>query len=171
MNNEIIEKIQKLKGRTAIYWDMDGTLTELRWSGYVDFAEKRPLTPILESARILSNNPNITSFVLSRLPNENKHPFWLFDESEKHKNIWLDKFAPFIKQENRVYTKTCGESGEMQLANFTDKMEFFKKLLETQKEYDNIIFVDDDARQLASCSELCKEFPKLMLIYSSEFVG
>jgi transketolase C-terminal domain/subunit len=50
------------------------------------------------------------------------------------------------------------------------KYGFFKELLENNKEYDNIVFVDDDMRHILKCSELEKDFKNFVLVHTLELV-
>ncbi len=167
MTNEItLKKILALPGKTAIYWDMDGTLAEFdRICNYPKYfyINKRPINAVLNAAKRLDENQNIDSFVLSKLP-----PIGMtYEESERTKNIWLDNHAPFIRKQNRVFTTddTILEDG-----TYFGKYGFFKNLLENNKDYDNIVFVDDDMRHIVKCSELENIHSNFILIYTLELV-
>jgi hypothetical protein len=105
LNQEILNKISNLQGKIAVYWDMDGTLAEFDCiTNYPKdfYINKRPINTILSAAKLLSGIDNVESFIISKLPVESE--FITFQESECQKNIWLDKFAPFIKKENRIFS-------------------------------------------------------------------
>ncbi len=166
MHKQSVDKIKNLPGKTAIYWDMDGTLAEFdRICNYPQdfYTNKRPINAVLEAAKYLSKSENIDSFVLSKLP-----PIGMTAaESERTKNIWLDNHAPFIPKENRVFTTddTILDDG-----NYFGKFGFFKNLLEQNKTYDNIVFIDDDMRHILKCSELEPDFKNFILIHTLELI-
>jgi hypothetical protein len=104
MHKETVDRIKNLSGKTAIYWDMDGTLAEFdRISNYPQdfYINKRPINAILDAARTLSENANIDSFVLSKLPPESE--YITFSEAERTKSVWIDRWASFIPKENRFF--------------------------------------------------------------------
>jgi len=126
---------------------------------------KRPINTVLEASRRISEYEQIDSFVLSKLPPESE--YITFAEAKRAKNIWLDKYAPFIPQKNRIFTTddTILESG-----NYSGKYDFFKNILENNKDYDNILFIDDDIRHILKCSELKKDFNNFTIIHALELV-
>ena len=168
INQNILNKIPETNGNIAIYWDMDGTLAE--FDCITDYPKdfyinKRPINSILSAAKYLDKKENVTSFVISKLPPESE--YITFQESEFQKNAWLDKFTPFIKKENRIFTQddTTSENG-----HYLGKYNFFKNLLENNKKYDYVLFVDDDIRHILKCKELEIDFKNFMVFNTLEFI-
>lgn len=167
----ILDKILSLPGKTAIYWDIDGTLARFdRQKGALPdnfYINKPPIKAILNAAIILDEQPGVTSFVLSKLPPPPPIGSYSFEESERQKNAWLDKYAPFIEKHNRIFCRDNTKSAE---GDLLCKYLFFKDLLAANTEYDNIVFVDDDVRHIRACRELEKQYKNFLMLHSIEFV-
>ena len=165
---DTLNKILAMKGKTAIYWDMDGTLAEFdRISNYPKdfYINKRPINAILNAAKLLSESGNIDHFVLSKLPPESE--YITFAEAERTKSVWLDKWTPFIPKQNRIFTT---DDTIMENGNYFGKYDFFKTILENNNDYDNIVFIDDDIRHIRGCEVLEKEFNNFTIINTLELV-
>lgn len=93
-----------MENRKRLFIDMDGTLAEYRTfesmeqyfqNGY--FSSLKPLQNVVDSIKEFhKNNPDVEIFILSACPAESNAP--------AEKSMWLDKYLPEIKEENRIYT-------------------------------------------------------------------
>ena len=77
----------------VIFVDMDGVISSYDVGKPLDFLNKRPLKENINKLEKINELPNIELYILS-ICRKN------FQIEEK--NIWLDKYAPFFKRENRI---------------------------------------------------------------------
>jgi len=137
-----INKIYEKSKNIELFLDMDGTIIELLINSEESFKQKggyikkEPIKPIVKKIEeIKTQFPFIKINILS-CSNTN--------EMKKEKNEWLDKYMPYIKQENRVILSE--ESGDYTKENVNIvKANYIKNNL---NENDIAILIDDDIRVL-----------------------
>ena len=83
-----------------IYFDMDGTLAEFRSTVSTDdlylpnfFYTLTPQMNVVKAAEILNEDPDYEVYILTSCLADSKY-------AAKDKKRWLDKYMPFIKDEN-----------------------------------------------------------------------
>ena len=119
-----------------IYVDMDGVIAEYDFGRPLDFLNKRPLLGNIKVLEEISKIPNVEMHILSICKK---------DSQINDKNVWLDKYAPFFKKENRNVlskeTYTDRSSSELKV-DFLNNIESFKILID----YDNGILKEVDKK-------------------------
>ena len=130
----IEEELKKYGDKNIrVYLDMDGTIVHYDIDGAYDYDKKRPLLDRIDKVKYLNDNyPNITFYILS-ICHEKKQ----IDE----KNIWLDKYLPYIEKDNRVIIVRDPKG----LITSGDVKRNYLNQLDTK---DTIILIDDDVRIL-----------------------
>lgn len=107
-----------------IYVDMDGVIAEYDFGRPLDFLNKRPLLGNIKVLDKISKIPNVEMHILSICKK---------DSQINDKNVWLDKYAPFFKKENRNVlskeTYTDRSSSELKV-DFLNNIESFKILID-----------------------------------------
>ena len=107
-----------------IYVDMDGVIAEYDFGRPLDFLNKRPLLGNIKVLEEVSKIPNVEMHILSICKK---------DSQINDKNVWLDKYAPFFKKENRNVlskeTYTDRSSSELKV-DFLNNIESFKILID-----------------------------------------
>lgn len=107
-----------------IYVDMDGVIAEYDFGRPLDFLNKRPLLGNIKVLEEISKIPNVEMHILSICKK---------DSQINDKNVWLDKYAPFFKKENRNVlskeTYTDKSSSELKV-DFLNNIESFKILID-----------------------------------------
>lgn len=117
-----------MKKELLIFVDMDGVIASYDVGKPLDFLNKRPLTENISKIEKVGELPNVELHILSIC----KKDFQI-----EEKNIWLDKYAPFFKEENRMIIskqKTDGVSSPELKANYLNSVKTNKQ----------IVIVDDD---------------------------
>lgn len=76
-----------------LFVDMDGVIADYVFGEAKDYDKKRPLYDSIKKLETISKMENVELYILS-VTRKN--------EGLEQKNIWLDKFAPFFKKDNRV---------------------------------------------------------------------
>lgn len=117
-----------MKKELIIFVDMDGVIASYDVGKPLDFLNKRPLTENISKIEKVGELPNVELHILSIC----KKDFQI-----EEKNIWLDKYAPFFKKENRMIIskqKTDGVSSPELKANYLNSVKTNKQ----------IVIVDDD---------------------------
>ena len=79
--------------RIKLFVDMDGVIADYDVGKAEGYDKKRPLYSSIAKLEHISEKDNIELFILS---------VTRMNEGYEEKQIWLDKFAPFFKKENRV---------------------------------------------------------------------
>ena len=140
------------KSDVELYIDMDGVIAayDIGNNPY-DFANKRPLTENIAKIEKVIEIENVTLHILSIC--REKHQI-------EDNNNWLDKNAPFFKQENRVIISR--ELHDWKSAKDL-KMEFIKNLNKDKK----VVLVDDDNQILKTIHENLKD---VIVLQDSELV-
>ena len=119
-------KNEKLK----IFVDMDGVVADYDMGGpKLDYSIKRPLNNNIKQIEEISHYENIEIYILS----VTRH-----NEGINQKNIWLDKYMPFVKKENRILISR--EENDMKRSRYL-KAEYLQSIV--SDEY-KIILIDDD---------------------------
>lgn len=124
---ELIKKYDNKK--IELYIDMDGVIADYNVGEASNYDKKRPLYTSINKLKEISSMPNVTMHILSITKNNN---------GINEKNIWLDKYVPFINNENRniISKEEYPDKSSSEL-----KTEFLKKLNYNDK---IIILIDDD---------------------------
>ena len=115
-----------------LFVDMDGVIASYDVGKPLDFLHKRPLMTRIKELEEISKLPNVDIRILSICRK---------DYQIEEKNQWLDKYAPYLKKENRVViskeTVTNKTSPEI-------KTDYLKNV----KSNKQIVLVDDDNQVL-----------------------
>ncbi|MBR2704431.1 MAG: hypothetical protein IKE91_03080 [Clostridia bacterium] len=125
-----IEELESKYKKIRIFIDMDGVIADYIVGEASDYDKKRPLLSTIKQLEEISNKPNIELNILS---------ISRMDEGVEQKNIWLDKYVPFIKKENRYIISR--ESNNME-KSYKLKCDFIKNI--TREESTIIVMIDDD---------------------------
>ncbi|MBR3163361.1 MAG: hypothetical protein IKF17_04620 [Clostridia bacterium] len=123
---EYLKKFDNKK--LKIFVDMDGVIADYEVGMPCDFDKKRPLYSSISKLEEISKMANVELYILS---------ITRMDEGYEEKNIWLDKYAPFFKKENRVIISR--ESN-----NFVPSPELKSNFLKELKRDGSIFMVIDD---------------------------
>lgn len=137
---EYLEKLNNKK--IKLYVDMDGVIADFDLGVPSGYDKKRPLYTSLKKLEEISKMNNVELYILS---------VTRMDEGFEEKNVWLDKYAPFFKKENRVilsresnnfeissnlkanYLKTV-ERDDCAIVLIDDCIEILKKVRKTNKD-------------------------------------
>lgn len=117
-----------IETKLIIFVDMDGVIASYDVGKPLDFLNKRPLMENIRKIEKVGELPNVELHILSIC----KKDFQI-----EEKNIWLDKYAPFFKQEHRMIIskeKVNGVTSPELKANYLNS-------LKTNKQ---IVILDDD---------------------------
>ena len=147
---DLIKKLSEEKD-IMLFVDMDGVLASYDVGNPSGFTEKRPLKQNIENIRKVSEIENVEVYILSMC----RHPNQI-----EEKNIWLDKYAPFFKKENRNIIARENEGWR----NSKDiKTEFLQKI-KTDKQ---LVLLDDDNTVL---KEVMRNVENIIVLQDSELV-
>ena len=108
---------------------MDGVVADYDIGGNLDYSIKRPLYSNIKQIEEISHYDNIELYILS----VTRH-----NEGIKQKQVWLDKYMPFIKKENRILLSR--ENNKMKRSRFI-KAEYLQNVVDDEYK---IILIDDD---------------------------
>lgn len=119
--------------KIKLFVDMDGVIADYVLGEPSNFDKKRPLFSNIAKLEEVSKMDNIELYILSATRKT---------EGIEEKNIWLDRFAPFFKKENRIIISR-------EENNFT-KTSILKALYMKNFERDGsiMIVIDDDPQNL-----------------------
>ena len=135
---EVLKEFVKSKktDSLAIFVDMDGVIADYRF-GEGDniknnvkgtYLKKRPIYTTINNLKKINDEEGFDVYILSSC---------FFKEHADEKDEWLDKYADFIKKENRIFTYN---------ANFESrkdaKIQVIKEKLKL-KEYEYAVLIDD----------------------------
>lgn len=122
-----LEKIDSKKIR--LYVDMDGVIADYDVGEPRAYDTKRPLFTSIAKLEEISKDKNIELYILS---------ITRLNEGIEQKNIWLDKYAPFFKKENRIIIS--------REANGFEKSEVLKEnyVKSIVRDESKIVIIDDD---------------------------
>ena len=138
--------------QVEIYVDMDGVIADYIVGEAYDYDKKRPLYNNLKALEEVSNYPNVTMHILS-ITKKNI--------GRDEKNIWLDKYAPFFKKENRVIIskeENANISSELLKLNHLKELDYSNKV---------IVLIDDDPTILHTVR---KEIKDIVLLKDTALV-
>ena len=139
------EQLEVYTKHIDLFVDMDGVIADYDVGNAADYNKKRPLITSIKKLEEISKMDNVTIHILSVTRSNDGF-------GEKH--IWLDEFAPFFKEENRVIISR-------EANNFEHSADLKAKYLkELDKEDSIIILIDDDPRILKKVQE---EVPEVIL--------
>lgn len=143
--------LKEIDGNIDLFIDMDGVISSYDFGQPLDFKNKRPLTTNINTLKKIFEMNNVNLFILSVCRKDNE---------VKIKNDWLDKFAPFFKNDNRFILSKETYTG---LSSAELKLKFLKKYKSDNK----IIVVDDDNNVLKTISI---ELDNIKLYQDSELI-
>lgn len=115
----------------VLFVDMDGVIADYAFKEILDFKNKRPITTNINTLEEISKLENVELHIL---------PICKKDYQIEEKNAWLDKHAPYFKEERRIIISKESKP------NFSSKQLKLEALKEQQVNYTNkkIVVVDDD---------------------------
>lgn len=162
--NKFIEKIQKISkenGKTAIFVDMDGTITVYNVYPEHDVAKKmeeeyeqaEPASYVIELLEKIEKMQNIDIYILTLSKSK---------KITEQKKKWLKKHVPFIKEENWIIiTKENNEYSK-------ENRDIIKaeKMKEKNNEYNKLILLDDDHKILKETQKILGEKGQIFHISS-----
>lgn len=120
--------------KIKIYIDMDGVIADYDVGKPGNFDKKRPLYTSIDKLKEISFMDNVSLYILS-ITRKNIGIY--------EKNIWLDKYMPFIDKNNRfILSKEKESKSSSEL-----KVNFLKNI---KREDGVIILIDDDPLILKS---------------------
>ena len=138
-------KIDEYKNdNLKIFIDMDGVVADYD-IGNLDYSTKRPLMNNIKQLEEISTYKNIELYILSIT----RH-----NDGIEEKNIWLDKYMPFIKHENRIIISR--EENDMKRSKQL-KEEYLRNMINDKYK---IILIDDDPSIL---DEIKEKNPSIIL--------
>lgn len=126
--------------KMMIFVDMDGVIADYRF-GEGDniksnkagtYFNKRPISTTIDNLEIISKETNIELGIVSSC---------LFEEQAKEKDLWLDKYVPFIPKEKRIYTMADNFESRKQL-----KVDKIKNYMENNK--NTLVVLIDDTHEI-----------------------
>ena len=135
----------------VIFVDMDGVISSYDVGKPLDFLNKRPLKENINKLEKINELPNIELYILS-ICRKN------FQIEEK--DIWLDKYAPFFKRENRIIISK-------QETDNTSSPEIKANYLKNVKTNKQIVFIDDDN---AILKNVIKNIDNIIVFQDSELI-
>ena len=115
--------------KIEIYIDMDGVIADYNVGEAYHYDKKRPLYASISKIKEISTMNNVTLNILS-ITRKNI--------GIEEKNIWLDKYVPFIAKKNRFIISKEENTGK---SSSKLKVEFLNKIKKHEK---IIILIDDD---------------------------
>ena len=122
--------LEKFKDeKIKMFVDMDGVIADYNVGEARNYDKKRPLLTSISKLEDISKMNKIELYILS---------VTRMTVGIQEKNIWLDKFAPFFKKENRVIISR--EANNFKQSKDL-KASYLKKL---ERDGRKIIVIDDD---------------------------
>ena len=118
---------------------MDGVIVDYDFGMPCEYDKKRPLYTSIKKLEEISKMNNVELFIFSATR---------MNEGINQKNIWLDKYAPFFKKQNRIIIsreKNDFISSANLKANYLEKY---------QRDNSILIVIDDDPRNLKEINKL-----------------
>ncbi len=147
---DLIKDLSKEK-QIMMFVDMDGVIASFDVGKALDFLNKRPLTENIAKIQKVGELPNVELGILSICKKD-----YQIDE----KNIWLNKYAPFFKKENRIIISKEKLEG---ITSAEIKTNYLKNI-ETDKQ---IVLVDDD-NSILKC--VMKNAENVIVFQDSELI-
>ena len=137
--------------KIILYVDMDGVIASYDVGKPLDFLNKRPLFENINKLKQIDDLPNVELHILSICRK---------DYQINEKNTWLDKYAPFLKKENRTIISKENLIG---LTSAEAKTNFLKNLNKNEK----IVLIDDDNSVL---KQVLKNIDDIIVFQDSELI-
>ena len=125
--------------RLRIFVDMDGVIADYNVGVAKDYDKKRPLYDSIKKLEIINEMPNVELFIFSATR---------MSEGYQQKQIWLDKYAPFFKKENRIIISR-EDNGMIESSIL--KANYLK---EYKKDDGIIVVIDDDPKNLKEIKKI-----------------
>ena len=125
--------------KIKIFVDMDGVIVDYDFGNPCAYDIKRPLYASIKKLEEISKMNNVELFIFSATR---------MNEGINQKNIWLDKYAPFFKKQNRIIISR-EENDFVSSANL--KANYLEKY---QRDNSILIVIDDDPRNLKEINKL-----------------
>jgi len=125
--------------KIKLFVDMDGVVADYIFGSAKDYDKKRPLYDNIDKLEEVSKMPNVEMFIFSATR---------YSSGFAQKNWWLDKYAPFFKQENRIIISR--EANNMTDSS-TLKAEYLAKI---ERDGSVLILIDDDPKNLKDVHNL-----------------
>ena len=135
-----------------LYVDMDGVIADYTFGEPCNYHKKRPLFSSISKLEEISKLDNVELYILSATRRT---------EGIEQKNIWLDKYAPFFKKENRVI---ISREDNNYAKSSTLKALYMKNV---EKNGEIIVIIDDDPQNL---KEIRKANEEVILLKDSVLV-
>jgi len=146
----VIDKYESNK--IKLFVDMDGVIADYDVGNPSGYDKKRPLITSIAKLKEISQLENIELFILSVSKK---------DEGIEQKNYWLNQYAPFFKEENRVIISK--ESNEGFLAKDL-KSNYLKQV---KRDQSILMVIDDDPQVL---KQISKDNPDVALFKDTVLV-
>ena len=125
--------------KIKLFVDMDGVIADYDFGTPNEYDKKRPLFDSIKKLEIISKKSNVEMYILSATR---------YSEGEKQKHLWLDKYAPFFKKENRIIISR--EDNGMEKSSIL-KANYIRNI---ERDDSIIIVIDDDPRILKEVDKL-----------------
>ena len=119
--------------------DMDGVIADYIFDSAKDYNQKRPLFDSIKKLEEISHKPNVELYIFSATRRT---------EGIEQKHWWLNTYAPFFKEENRIILSR--EANGMTESAIL-KANFLK---EYKRDGSVIIVIDDDPKNLKEIRKL-----------------
>ena len=147
---DVLKKYKDKKIKLYVY--MDGVIADYDVLNASNYDKKRPLETNIKILEEISKYPNIEMYILS---------VTRFNDGYNEKQIWLDKYIPFVKKDNRIIISR--EANNFQKSKIL-KSKYLKNI---NREDSLIILIDDDPRVLESVN---KSSPDIILLKDTTLV-
>ena len=135
-----------------LFVDMDGVIADYIFNSAKDYDKKRPLYDNIKKLKEISQIVGIELYILS---------ITRYSEGFKQKQDWLDTYAPFFKNDNRIIISR--EDNNMEQSSIL-KATYLKKY---KRDGSIIIVIDDDPKNL---KEIYKLNPDIILLKDTVLV-
>lgn len=125
--------------KIKLFVDMDGVIADYDFGMPKDYDTKRPLYDSIKKLEVISKMPNVELYIFS---------VTRYSTGFKQKNWWLDKYAPFFKENNRIIISR--EDNNMTESSIL-KAEYLKNY---KRDGSILILIDDDPKNLKDVKKL-----------------
>jgi len=125
--------------KIKLFVDMDGVIADYDFGMPKDYDTKRPLYDSIKKLEVISKMPNVELYIFS---------VTRYSTGFKQKNWWLDKYAPFFKESNRIIISR--EDNNMTESSIL-KAEYLKNY---KRDGSILILIDDDPKNLKDVKKL-----------------
>ncbi len=125
--------------KIKLFVDMDGVIADYVFESAKDYHLKRPLFDSIKKLEEISKLPNVELYIFSATRKT---------EGIEQKNWWLDKYAPFFKEKNRIILSR--EANDM-IESSLLKANYLK---DYKRDDSILIVIDDDPKNLREIKKL-----------------